>query len=930
MSKDNWPPASPLMVLGVLPSGTIGIIGIPRGGLPSAKGLASEVSLSEELQQAFQRGPADGLTLLSSVHWEKGLTPATAFWRKFGRLYFQSICRQSTQSSDAWNSPDAPSEETLSEILQTAPMMVGLENLRPESLAELWVQLDQYTQQKVRSWRKGANASKLSSYLHSLDPAWNLIGRVTFHLAENKKSETKPFAFIATYTESASKSGAFQHVPLAEALKQSLDSGDTRRLDALLQPVSRAADECEIVSGLLESRALFSAQAWSISQAFKFLTSVPLMEKAGVIVRVPNWWNASRPPRPQVTVRVGNRPTASMGAAEALDFNVGVAIDGEPLDAEELGKLMEARSGLALLRGKWVQIDQQQLRSALDHWKSLEKQHAGGMGFLEGMRLLSGATMPGEEQGNDDITAWTRIQPGDWLEEMLLTLRDPSGNVALAAPKKLKATLRPYQLDGFRWLWFANQLGLGVCLADDMGLGKTIQVIALLLELKFPSGKKPRTKTTKRQQPSLLVVPTSLLGNWMREVQRFAPDLKLFVAHRSITSAAELKRVAESPVKELASYDLVMTTYGLARRVKWVHQCDWRLVILDEAQAIKNAGATQTQTIKKIPAKSRIVMTGTPVENHLGDIWSLFDFCSPGLLGTATEFKKFVKASQENARDGGLASLRRLIQPYVMRRLKTDPDIAPELPDKTELRVECGLTATQAALYQQTLDDLEDVLENATGLQRSGVVLGTLMQLKQICNHASLYLKHPDFELSGSGKFAELKSIVATLSEKQEKMLVFTQFQSMCDPLREFLSHQFGRDGLVLSGKTASAKRTKLVSEFQQESGPPFFVISVKAGGTGLNLTQACHVVHFDRWWNPAIEDQATDRAFRIGQKRNVMVHKFVCRGTLEEKIDDLIHSKKKISQDLFAESGEVNLTEMSNDQLMGFVSLDLNKATTK
>jgi hypothetical protein len=892
------------------------------------KRAGARQTLPREIVDAFGQSTAAGLTLLASIDWQTGLNPTTEFLREFGRRYFRSLCRQSSQLSGSWSSPEPPSEEVLREILQSAPPMVGLEYLNGDSLTRSWMELDQHTSGQVATTAddtKGKNRkSDLAAYLRDLDPDWNLVGRVTFHLAENKKNESKPFAFLATYTDDRSKSRSLQHIPLAEALKQSIGSGDSERLDQLLQPVSRAAGESELVKNLLESRALFSPQAWTIQRAFAFLSAVPAMERAGVIVRVPNWWNASRPPRPQVSVRVGNKPTATLGAAQALDFKVDVAIDGKPLSATELAKLMRAREGMTLLRGQWVQVDRERLQSALQHWQALEQQHAAGLGFLEGLRLLSGAMLPGE-QLDEEVQQWTRIQPGPWLEKTMSTLRDPSGLVKLKQPKRLKATLRPYQADGLRWLWFANQLGLGVCLADDMGLGKTIQVIALLLELKFPSGR----RATKQPSPSLLIVPTSLLGNWKREVQRFAPDLDLFVSHRSFTDAAKLKAVATDPRSELAAYDLVVTTYGVARRDKWLRELDWRLVVLDEAQSIKNAGSAQTKAIKKVPARGRIVLTGTPIENHLGDVWSLFDFCSPGLLGTAAEFKKFVKASEGKARSGGVTSLRRLIQPYVLRRMKTDPAIAADLPDKTEMRVDCGLTATQAALYQQTLDDLEHSLDIATGIQRRGMVLGALMQLKQICNHPALFLKQQEFDTDASGKFAELRTIAATLMQKQEKMLVFTQFQSMCDPLREFLSGLFRRDGLVLSGKTASAKRAKLVNEFQDESGPPFFVISVKAGGTGLNLTEACHVVHFDRWWNPAVEDQATDRAFRIGQKRNVMVHKFVCRGTLEERINDLIASKKQLSDELFGKDGEIKLTEMSNEQLMSFVSLDLNKATS-
>ena len=378
-------------------------------------------------------------------------------------------------------------------------------------------------------------------------------------------------------------------------------------------------------------------------------------------------------------------------------------------------------------------------------------------------------------------------------------------------------------------------------------------------------------------------------------------------------------------MQELGEFDLVATTYGLARRDAWLTEVPWRLLVLDEAQAIKNAGSSQTKAIKKLKASGRIVLTGTPVENHLGDLWSLFDFCSPGLLGSATQFKKFINRDDAS----GIASLRKLVRPYILRRLKTDPAIAPDLPDKTEMRVDCGLSAKQTALYQKIVLELENTLDVATGIQRRGLILGLMMQLKQLCNHPSLYLKQGDFLEQDSGKYAELQAICETIVEKQEKVLVFTQFQSMCQPLHTLMEKYFGRPGLVLTGKTPAGSRGKMVAEFQEETGPPFFVISVKAGGTGLNLTQASHVVHFDRWWNPAVEDQATDRAFRIGQKRNVLVHKFVCRGTLEEKIDKMIRDKKAISHELFGEDGEVNLTEMNNEQLMQFVALDINKASS-
>jgi non-specific serine/threonine protein kinase len=484
------------------------------------------------------------------------------------------------------------------------------------------------------------------------------------------------------------------------------------------------------------------------------------------------------------------------------------------------------------------------------------------------------------------------------------------------------------------------QLGLGACLADDMGLGKTIQVIDLLLRLR--SGADPRPDAAAggserhRPQHSLLIVPASLIGNWKQELARFAPQLKAVFAHRSECDAGTLDRIAQNPAKALAGFDLVVTTYALVRKADWISRHKWRLIVLDEAQAIKNAGSTQTRAVKTLTAAGRIVLTGTPIENQLGDLWSLFDFCSPGLLGSAKQFKDFVKRLDRRQDAHAYGALRRLVQPYILRRLKTDPHIVPDLPAKTEMRAECGLSKKQAALYQQIVDDLAAQLKamkerrESDGIQRRGIVLAAMMRLKQVCNHPSQYLAQPAFAPGESGKFARLAAICEPVADRQEKMLVFTQFQSICEPLAQYLGEVFGRTGLVLHGGVPVGRRKELVRRFQEDDAVPYFVISVKAGGTGLNLTAASHVVHFDRWWNPAVENQATDRAFRIGQKRNVLVHKFVCRGTLEERIDEMIRQKQELADEVLGQTGEGEklLTEMSDRELLNFVALDITRAS--
>lgn len=467
-----------------------------------------------------------------------------------------------------------------------------------------------------------------------------------------------------------------------------------------------------------------------------------------------------------------------------------------------------------------------------------------------------------------------------------------------------------------RWLGFLTQLGLGACLADDMGLGKTLQVLALVATI---------VRREAPVRPSLIVAPASLLANWASEAERFAPSLRVFVAHPAFSPAERLK----APEDALASCDLVVASYATLTRLGWIGETRWRLVVVDEAQGIKNPGARQTRAVKALEADARIALTGTPVENNLSDLWSIFDFLNPGLLGTAKSFRTFAKSLADRT-PPSYAPLRRLIAPYILRRMKTDRSVIADLPDKTEVTAWCGLTRKQAALYQTSVEAFERRLkESGEDMGRRGLVLATLMRLKQICNHAAHGLGGGGaWPSEDSGKLARLAEIAATIVSRQEKLLVFTQFAEIIEPLSAELAGVFGRPGLALSGATAVGKRKELVRRFQEDERVPFFVLSLKAGGSGLTLTAASHVAHFDRWWNPAVENQATDRAFRIGQKRNVLVHKFVCRGTIEERIDSLIESKRRMAEDVLGGGGEINLTELGDRELLDLVRLDLDAAT--
>ena len=840
--------------------------------------------------------------------------PSTAFSPSV--TFFRDVAAE-ILSAAAGQRP--PRQTVFADLLASAPPMLGSEYLSDVTLEGLRDRLGDALDREVAG-------ETLEGWLRERNPVWNVLGRVCFHLAENRTNPDRPFAFLATFSAGLSGNrvvvagdAAVQHRPLGQALAESAAIGDKAGLLRLLVPVQRAAEAAAWVKELMDSQAIFRPQAWTAMQAHRLLRDVPVLEAAGLVVRVPDWWRSTNKPRVRVAVSLGANGASALGTSSLLSFDVGLAMDGEPLTAAEWEALKVSGAGLVPLRGRWVEVDRERLDQVLAIWAHARAEAKAGVPFHKAMRLLAGAGRPSrlgtvEVEGDE----WSRVTAGPWLAEVLARIRAPGNEAASLPGTALKATLRPYQEHGVRWLGFLNQLGLGACLADDMGLGKTIQVLSLLLVLKARAADHGQGRL-----PHLLVAPASLLGNWRAEAARFAPSLVLRIAHSSGDGM--------NP-DSVAGADLIATTYGTLATTEWLRKLSWDTVILDEAQAIKNPGTRQTKCVTSLDARVRVALTGTPVENRAGDLWSLFHFLQPGLLGTAADFRRF--ANDRAGAPGRWAPLRALVSPYLLRRLKTDPLVAPDLPAKTEMSTECGLTREQATLYQRAVDDLARALEQdkqeraAGGIARRGLILAALLRFKQICNHPSHWLGDSGWEIARSGKLLRLVELIEPIAQRQEKLLLFSQFREVVEPLANVLAGLFGRAGLVLHGGTAIKDRQPLVNRFQADDAIPFVVLSLRAGGTGLNLTAATHVVHFDRWWNPAVEEQATDRAFRIGQKRPVFVHKFVSRGTVEERVDQMLSQKRGLARELLSGEDEVRLTELSDEELLRTVSLDLKRAT--
>jgi superfamily II DNA or RNA helicase len=861
--------------------------------------------LQEELSRRFAEDYGSFLLFLGFADPSVPLSASLDFWRRVAAAFTHALVKTPDLEALRHKASIVISDDQIAGLLEKAPFVPGFEYLNGDVIPGLCTVLNATWQRQIRAYK-----GTVEEFIRTYRPQVHLVGRVFFHLVESKK-DLYPFAFLATYSTGLSQAGASRHLPLRHALTEY--GQDSSRMLDLLTTVQLAATESPFVSELLSSGEIFHPLALSAKEAHTILREIPLYERCGVLCRIPNWWK-DRSAGLRVEIRIGDTRPATLGMDAILDFKAALALGDEAVSEEEIRRLLEESEGLALIKGRWVEVDRDRLQQTLQAYEQAQAMMAKGeLTLREAMRLQ---LRTGRDLGLAQEQVDCSVSHGQWLASVMDRLHSPQRIDTIALPKAFKARLRPYQHLGLDWLGLLDSLQLGACLADDMGLGKTVQLLALLSVLKDRCGH-------KQQVTSLLVVPASLIGNWVSEIERFAPSLQYIVAHPGYGNDKADLKTDPKVGPDLGRTDLVITTYGMCQKNAWLKDRVWDLVVLDEAQAIKNPGTQQTRAVKQIKARNRIAMTGTPIENRLSDLWSLFDFLNPGLLGTAKEFADLAKTLRKDP--SGYARLKKVVNPYILRRLKTDKSVIADLPDKIEVKIYADMARKQIVLYQDLVRQIKEQLEERPeGIRRKGLILAALMKFKQLCNHPDQYLGQSEFVEDHSGKFQRLRPICETVLDKHERMLVFTQFKEMTGPLDRYLQGLFGHEGLVLHGGTPVAKRRSIVERFQGDEYVPYMVLSLKAGGVGLNLTAASHVVHFDRWWNPAVENQATDRAFRIGQTRNVVVHKFVTRGTVEEKIDAMLLEKAGLAQEILPASGEAWVTEMDNKQLMDLFTLSL------
>ncbi len=860
------------------------------------------------LERAFAASAGRGMLDLLRYGLPVGAEPVLAWLRaRAGErmMAYLAALRRGEEPQSALHIPAA----ALLRLYDSLPPVAGV----PVAVGDIVAWLESL--HGAVEWLAARECCSVEEWLGRLGEGWQQLGMLCFHLAENAgdASQEAPFAFLATFVHKAGQDGKAKHAPLGLAPR--LLAGDSAALLSLLRPLKQLAAQNDFLAELINSQAVYKPCSWGARQAYRFLEAMPLLESVGIETRMVNLWK-SRPPRVELEVQLDTAEGGGNGKADSspsininslLRFYPRVVLGDYQLTDAELEQLLAMEEdGLVRFRGEWVRLDREKLQKLLDNWRQAARMAAGGIPLLVGLRYLLGKRsdalpdLPSEEDG-------MRLALSARLALALSNLHFGQEEPQLSL--LLEGTLRHYQRDGVRFLLNVTESGFGACLADDMGLGKTLQVISWLVHLSR------RGVVGEGKGCALIVAPASLLTNWQDELRRFAPELRVVLLHPYALGRTDENYLRTNPAWLMRHAHVALTTYGIATRNELLSHTEYPALILDEAQAIKNADSQRALAIGRLSSPRRVAITGTPVENSLAELRSLFEFLNPGLLGSEKEYNAMVRDMGSD-----YTPLRRLVRPFMLRRLKSDPALLPELPPKTEQAAYCLLTPEQARLYAHEVENLRAIMAEPDPKVRLTLVLPILGRLKQICNHPAQYVGETWFEPEQSGKFTRLGYLARQIAAAGDCCLVFTQYRSMIEPLHDFLVDIFGAPGLMLHGGTPIGERKRLVEQFQASGGPRFFVLSLKAAGTGLTLTRARHVIHFDRWWNPAVENQASDRAYRIGQQNPVVIHPLICRGTIEENIHNMLTRKSNMADSLLSGGLEKLLLHLSSEELLALV----------
>lgn len=800
----------------------------------------------------------------------KEMSSSELFLYELSEAFFQCLTEMPELELTREATHVVPDEEHLEHLLSSVPYAIGAECIDRKWIAGVFSQLEQIFQREISGYK-----GSVELYLTEQNQKLHVPERIFLHLVENKDGED-PFVFMATYA-SLGEDHAVHHMPLKYALTEYQDDRD--KLLALLSCLNRAAEVSDLIAELVESGEMFHVLRFTGKEAYQFLRDVEKIEQTGILCRIPNWWR-KRAMECSVEIRLGEKKPAMVGFDSLISMQPQLCVDGEALTKKDVELLLAQTEGLAFLKGKWVEVNHKKLRELLKRMDGMDT----SITLREALQMEIG----NGKKISADVGAL--VTNGAWLSKMLRNLRKPSGIRSATVPKTVHATLRPYQKDGYTWLNYMQKLGFGACLADDMGLGKTLQVISLLLAERqdYDAGEKERRR-------SLIVCPASLVYNWQKEIERFAPELETV----TITgSAPERKDI----IRHTTDGQILITSYDLLKRdVEYYKNIVFAVQVIDEAQYIKNAGTQAAKGVKKITAAFKLALTGTPIENRLSELWSIFDYLMPGFLYTYQKFREEIETPiVVNKDENKMERLQRMIRPFILRRLKGD--VLKDLPEKLEENVYAKMEGEQLALYDAHVQQMKQMLDGKSEAEFKSnkiQILAELTKLRQLCCDPALLFEDYKGE---SAKVQMCMDLIGNAVHGGHKVLLFSQFTTMLDRLAEQLK-KLGIDYYMLTGSVNKEKRMQMVDSFNKDD-VPVFCISLKAGGTGLNLTAADIVIHYDPWWNVAVQNQATDRAHRIGQKNVVTVYKLVSQGTIEEKIIDIQEKKKKLAEQVLEGEG--------------------------